>query len=200
MLYEDSYFAGPDGKIASNTYALLSETLAKTGRVGIGKVIIRDREDVVLIAPFENGLILHRLREPKEMRELADVPGIDEPRKVTAAEIKLATSLVEQLSTTLSKIDLTDRYEEAIKEVIQAKIEGEEVVSSVEDAPPIVDIMSALKASIEDARRLRKPMVKARGTGAKASSTAKKPSAKKPTVRKAVARKPAVKTRPRKAA
>lgn len=203
MLYEDAYFAGPDGAIASNTYALLSETLTKTGRVGIGRVILRDREDVVLIAPLEKGLILHRLREPKEMRELSDVPGIDEPRKVTAAELKLATSLVEQLSSTLSNIDLTDQYEEAIKEVIKAKIDGKEVVTSVEDAPPVVDLMSALKASLEEAKRLRKPMVKARGSATKSSTAAdksgakksaeKKPAAKKTATKKPAAKKPAAK-------
>jgi DNA end-binding protein Ku len=61
-LFEAPYFAGPDGEVAAKTYALLGAALKDSGKMGVGKVVLRDREDVVAIAPHEGGLLLHRLR------------------------------------------------------------------------------------------------------------------------------------------
>src|SRR2546422_9794236 len=62
MLYESPYFAGPDGEVGAKTYALLREVLKDTGKVGLGKVVLRDREDFVAIAPHGDGLVVYRLR------------------------------------------------------------------------------------------------------------------------------------------
>src|SRR5215213_10377287 len=69
-LYESPYLAGPDGPVAAKTYALLSEALKASGKVGVGKVVLRDREEVVMIAPLQGGLLLHKLRNPKELRKM----------------------------------------------------------------------------------------------------------------------------------
>src|SRR5712672_394326 len=66
-LYEAPYLAGPDGLVAAKTYSLLSEALKASGKVGIGKVVLRDREEVVVIAPLQDGLLLHKLRRPSEI-------------------------------------------------------------------------------------------------------------------------------------
>src|SRR5262245_48850661 len=60
--YDSPYFAGPDGDVAAGTYALLAASLKESGKVGIGKVVLRDREDIVLVAPEDNGIILYKLR------------------------------------------------------------------------------------------------------------------------------------------
>ena len=78
-------------------------------------------------------------------------------------ELKLAKTLVESLSTSLNKIELKDRYQNALKEIIDSKIEGKEIVTYEEEEKPVVDIMSALKASIADAKEQKKPMKKATG-------------------------------------
>src|SRR5262245_37064845 len=65
-LYESPYFAGPDGPAAVKAYSLLSQALRESGKVGIGKVVLRDREEVVTIGPQENGIILYKLRHPNE--------------------------------------------------------------------------------------------------------------------------------------
>ena len=64
-LYESPYFAGPDGPVASKTYSLLSQALKASGKVGVGKVVLRDREEVVMISPLDGGLALYKLRNPR---------------------------------------------------------------------------------------------------------------------------------------
>jgi len=161
-LYESPYFAGPDGVVAAKTYSLLSQALAASGKVGIGKVVLRDREEVVMIAPMDGGLVLYKLRNPKELRKIESVPQIEkiEPNK---DELKLSISLVESMGATLKEIDLTDRYRDALRELIEAKIAGREVISAPEEEKPVVDIMTALKLSIERTKAQKKPMQRAKG-------------------------------------
>jgi DNA end-binding protein Ku len=161
-LYEAPYFAGPDGPVATKTYSLLSQALKASGKAGIGKVVLRDREEVLLIAPLDGGLVLHKLRRPTELRKLDDVPQIEQ-REVNKDELKLAISLVESMAASLKALDLTDHYSEALREMVEAKIAGQEVVSAPEEERPVVDIMTALKQSIERAKAQKKPMEKARG-------------------------------------
>ena len=161
-LYESPYFAGPDGPVASKTYSLLSQALKASGNVGVGKVVLRDREEVVMISPLDGGLALSKLRNPSELRTMESVPQI-ENKEVNKDELKLSINLVESMATTLDELDLTDRYRDALREMIDAKIAGKEVVSSPEEEKPVVDIMAALKQSIEQAKAKKKPMEKAKG-------------------------------------
>jgi DNA end-binding protein Ku len=186
-LFESPYFAGPDGEVAAKTYALLGAALKNSGKVGVGKVVLRDREDIVAIAPHEGGILLHRLRYPEEIRHMGDVPLVEEV-KPDKEELKLAKSLVDSMSTTLDKIELQDHYQAALREMIEAKIEGKEIITVEEEEQPVVDIMQALKQSIEQAKGQKKPMVKATG---KKKVAAKRKTAKKKTSAKAKKRRTA---------
>jgi len=161
-LYESPYFAGPDGLVATKTYSLLSEALKASGKVGIGKVVLRDREEVVMIAPLDGGLVLYKLRQQSEVRKMESVPQI-EHKAVNKDELKLSISLVESMASTLNELDLTDHYRDALRELIEAKIAGKEVVSVPEEEKPVVDIMTALKQSIDQAKAKKKPMERAKG-------------------------------------
>ena len=161
-LYEAPYLAGPDGAVAAKTYSLLSEALKASGKVGLGKVVLRDREETVMIAPQDGGIILYKLRQPNEVRKMDDVPQM-ERREANKDELKLSISLVESMASTLKEIDMTDRYRDALREVIEAKIAGREVVTAPEVEKPVVDIMTALKQSIEQTKAKKKPMDRAKG-------------------------------------
>src|SRR3954463_4472068 len=76
-LYESPYYAGPDGPVAAKAYSLLSEALKASGRVGVGKVVLRDREEAVMIGPMNGALILYKLRQPAELRNIDEVPQIE---------------------------------------------------------------------------------------------------------------------------
>ncbi|MGI8837033.1 MAG: Ku protein [Pyrinomonadaceae bacterium] len=157
--YDSPYYAGPDGPVSEKPYALLREVMKQTGKVAIGKVVLRDREDLVAVFPQENGLVLQKLHYPHELRSMKDVPEIEGAKKLDKNELKLATTLVEQMVTTLSEIDTADQYHEALKKLIESKIKGKKVVEFEVEELPRLDIMSALKKSLQASSR--KPMVKA---------------------------------------
>lgn len=157
--YDAPYFAGPDGAASENPYALLREVMTQTGKIAVGKVVLRDREDLVAVLPHDNGLLLQKLRYPHELRNMADVPQLEnvqqlDAQKLNANELQLATSLVEQLATTLSEIDTQDNYFTALRALINSKITGSAVVEleEVEEVPRL-DLMSALKKSLEATSR-----------------------------------------------
>jgi len=162
-LYDSPYFAGPDGPVAAKTYSLLTQALQASGKVGIGKVVLREREEVVLISPLDQGLVLYKLRNPQELRKIADVPQLEKVQ-ATKDELKLSISLVESMAGTLEEMDLKDKYRDALREMIEAKIAGKQIISSPEEQTPVVDIMTALRQSIEKTKAQKKPMEKAKGT------------------------------------
>jgi DNA end-binding protein Ku len=170
-LYEAPYYIGPDGDMAAKTYGLLSQTLKETGRIAVGKVVLRDRETPVLLSPHEGGMVMNRLRYPNEVRSMKEVPQLLEV-KTDKEQLKLAKTLVDSMTTKFANIEMKDHYYDKLKAIIDAKVEGKEVVSIVEEAPKVVDIMTALKASIDAAK---KPMEKAKGASAK-KEKAEKPA------------------------
>src|SRR5882724_7551426 len=154
-LYESPYFAGPDGPVAAKTYSLLTQALKASGKVGVGKVVLRDREEVVMIAPMDGGIMLHKLRNPSELRKMESVPQI-ENKEVNKDELRLSISLVESMASTIKELDLTDKYNDALREMIEAKIAGREVITVAEEEKPVVDIMTALRQSIEQTKAKKK--------------------------------------------
>ncbi len=171
-LFEAPYYIGPDGDVAAKTYGLLSETLKQSGKIAVGKVVLRDRETPLLLGPMDGGIVMYRLRYPHEVKSMKDVPQIREV-KADKEQLKLAKTLVDSMSVKFSQIEMKDHYYDKLMDIINAKIEGKEIVVREEEEPrKVVDIMSALKASIDAAKK--KPMEKAKG------ETAKKAKATKP--------------------
>ena len=164
--YDAPYYLGPDGPVAEKPYALLRQVLQDTGKVGLAKVVLRDREDLVAVFPLENGIVLQKLRYPAEIRKMQDVPEVEAAPKIDKKELQLATSLVEQMVTSFSDVDTIDHYHEALRKLIDSKIKGKKVTEfEKEEEIPRLDIMTALKKSLQASAR--KPMVKAAVPAAK---------------------------------
>lgn len=174
-LYESPYFIGPDGDVAAKTYGLLAETLKQTGKVGVGKVVLRDRETPLLLTPQDGGIMMYKLRFQEEVRAMREVPNLLEV-KADKDQVKLAKTLVDSMTTKFANIEMKDQYSDKLKAIIDAKVAGKEVVTITEELPKVVDIMSALKASIDAAK---KPMEKAKGESSKKGKTAKGEKAEK---------------------
>ena len=159
-LFDTPYFLGPDSPVAVKTYSLFLRTLMDAGKLAVGKIVMRsDRETRVVIGPHDSGLILYKLRYPSLMKEISDVPDIV-PEEPKPEELKLALNLVETMSVDFKSLDVSDAYTDALMEMIQSKVNGEEFIQAEEpeEATP-VDIMDALRASIskaEDQRQLEK--------------------------------------------
>jgi len=152
--YEAIYFVGPNGEVATKTFNLFTKTIKNSGRAGVGRIILRDKEDVVLLTEHKGGLIMYKLRYPDEMRQMKNVPDLQET-EVDEAQLKLAETLVGSLTKKFSEVNFDDRYKDALMELVNSKVEGKQVVSiSEEEADtPVVDIMAALKKSIDEAKK-----------------------------------------------
>ena len=149
--FDASYFAAPNGPAAERSYALLREVMKRSGRIGIAKVILREREDVIAISPNGDGLMIQKLHYRHEVRSVADVPGISNQATPQDNELQLAATLVEQMVTTFDQIDTTDHFHAALKEMLDAKVAGETITTTGEVRKPaaVIDIMTALQASLK---------------------------------------------------
>ena len=151
--FESVYFVGPNGDIATGTFNLFRKALIKTNKAGVGRIILRDREDVVLIVPEGKGLVMYKMRYPYELRSIDDVPGLTDV-EVDDTQLKLAETLIASLDKSFEEIDFEDRYRKALLEIVEDKVDGKEIVTLAEEDndAPVVDIMDALKKSIEAAK------------------------------------------------
>ena len=172
-LYLDkAYYLGPD-KGGARAYRLLSAALAESGRVAIAKYATRGKQYLVMVRPFEDRLIMEQLRYHEEVRSFDDVEIED--GEVADAELKLALQVVDQgASDTFDPQAYHDEVRERMMELIQQKIDGEEITVAHTEEPQtqIIDLMAALKASlVEGGDGGRKP--------AKAARSKKRASSKK---------------------
>lgn len=163
-LFDTPYYIGPDGEVAAKTYDLLRAALQDANKVALGRVILRDKENMVLLNPLGNGLVMYKLRYPAEVRNIGQVPQLNgKADEVDKDQLKMAHTLIDSMSKSFEEVEMKDRYHDALIEMIQAKLEGKEIVMPQEEEVQTVDIMTALKQSIEKAKSDKKPMQKAKG-------------------------------------
>jgi len=177
-LFDTPYYAGPDGEVAAQAYTLLLQTLKETGKMAVGRVVIRDREDIVTLSPKDNGMVMYKLRYPDEVKSLKEVPLLN-GLKSNKDQLKLAKTLVNSMSTKFSEIKLEDHYQTALNELIKAKIDGKEIITTEEEVKPVVDMMQALKESLEQAKKQKMPMAKATGKKEKTKQARKQTKQRK---------------------
>ena len=187
IFFEKSYYLGPD-KGGAKPYRLLAETMAKTKRAALARYAARGKDYLVMLRPFEGGLIMQQLRYAVDVRPFSEVPI--EEAKVTKAELALARQLVDQgASEEFNPEAYTDEARGRVWELIEGKVQGEEIVAAPEEAPKaqIIDLMEALKASLggEEEKAERKPPKRAtRKPAAKKKTVARRAGAKKKSAAK----------------
>ena len=132
--------------------------MQRTDKVAIGKVILREREDPVVISATPEGLIIQTLRYAREVRNFSALPT-KAGTEVSDEELELAATLVERMITTFDQIDLTDHYFIALREMLDRKIAGEEITQTQKPTQPdkVVDIMAALRASLSINKQTPEP-------------------------------------------
>lgn len=156
ILYNKAYFLEPEGT-ATKPYVLLRNALTDSERVAVVKVAIRQREQLATLRVHQGVLLLNTMLWPDEIRT-PEFGFLDEDLKVRPPELAMASSLIDSMAGDFQPDVFTDDYRAALKEVIDAKVEGREVVQpeEVEEAPAAaVDLMAALKASVERAQAAR---------------------------------------------
>jgi DNA end-binding protein Ku len=189
MYFAKSYYLEPDAA-GAKPYVLLREALERSGRVALVKIALRQRESLATLRVRDGVFVLEMMLWPDEIRE-PDFGFLDDDIEVRAQELKMAESLIDSLSGDFQPEQYADNYREALQALIEAKVEGREVVAPAEpaaDTGTVVDLMAALRASVEAAKQGRSGGAAAAATGRGGGrSTAAKPAKK--TAKKATAAK-----------
>jgi DNA end-binding protein Ku len=200
IYFAKSYYLEPD-KTATKPYVLLRDALAQADSVALVKVAIRTRETLATLRVRDGVLVLETMVWPDEVRT-PDFGFLDEDVTTRPQELAMAESLIESMSGDFDPEQYHDEYREALQQVIEAKVEGREVVEQPveeEETGSVVDLMAALRASVDAAKKTRgEPAAPAKKAPAK-KAPAKKAPAKKAAA-KAPAKKAAKKAAPRKSA
>ena len=151
-----AYYIEPD-RVGRKAFALLKSVLEEKGLTAICKFVIRDREALAAMSPFENTMILNTLYWPDEIRGLGELDLPEEEPEIKPAEKKMAAQLIEAMTGEFDPNQYHDEYREALMQVIEAKVEGRETVE-VEEQPEetkLADLMAALQASVKAATESR---------------------------------------------
>ena len=151
LLRERNYYLGPE-EISLKPFELFRQALLRTGKVAIARAVLWKKEQLVAISPLDGGLVLTTLMYQDEVKGPPELPATH-PVVISDAEIDLALQLIKTLTMEFDLGKFTDRYRDALMQLIQAKVEGKELpaVARVE-AKPTQDLMAALKASLEAAK------------------------------------------------
>jgi DNA end-binding protein Ku len=158
---ERPYYLAPDGAMATEAFAVMREGMK--GKAGIGKLALYGREYLVAVEPRERGMVMYTLRHAKEVRSMENIEELDNvPSKIKPEEIKLAKQVIENFEGELNLAETRDQYQEELQRIIDAKIAGEEVVATVEETPPkVVNLMDALRQSLDRVSTGKKKAAKA---------------------------------------
>ncbi len=172
MYVDRTYYLAPDGGMASDAFAVMREGMQ--GKVGVGKLALYGREYLVAVRPHARGIVMHTLHHAAEIRSIDAVEELTSvPEKVRPEEIKLAKQVIETFSAPLDLSDYKDAYREGLQRIIDAKIAGEEIVAPAMEAPPkVVNLMEALRKSLDTVSTTKKKPAKA--TVAKATAAPKR--------------------------
>lgn len=207
IYFDKTYYLEPDGAAALKPYVLLSKALEESGKVAVVKVALRQREQLAALRVRDGVFVLETMIWPDEVRE-ADFPFRDEEVEVREAELTMAESLIDSLSGDFDPEAYTDSYREALEQLVDAKIEGREVVAAPASegaGADVVDLLSALRASVAAAKKARGEDDAAQASdGPAAGGSGARPIEDAPSgvpaARKAAPRKSAAKAPARKAA
>ena len=166
IYFNKTYYVAPEPS-GLKAYKLLAEALEAEGQVGVAKVALREKEHLATIRLKDDVFVLETMHWPDEIRE-SDFEELDKKVEVRDAEVKMARQLIQQLADTFKPEEFQDEYRVRLQELAERKIEGQEVTVAAtpeEEPTKVVDLMEALKASVDEAKKKR---------GSESASTKKK--------------------------
>ncbi|WP_433434171.1 Ku protein [Nonomuraea sp. CA-141351] len=181
IYFAKSYYLEPDAQ-GAKPYVLLRNALESSGQVAVVKVALRQRESLATLRVRDGVFVLETMLWPDEIRK-PDFAFLDEDIEVRSQELKMAESLIATMESDFDPSEYHDAYREALQQVIEAKVAGKEVLPprEEEEARPAVDLMAALRASVEAAKREREAgePAKAKKAAGKSKDEEKAPAKRK---------------------
>jgi DNA end-binding protein Ku len=160
LMFKKSYYLAPE-ETGVKAYHLLREALGENGKVGIAKVSFRDKEHLAAIRRNDKVLVLETMFWPDEIREAA-FEELDKDVKIRPQEVQMASSLVENLTDEWNPEEFKDEYREALLSIVEKKVAGEEIeVIEAPEPTKVLDLMEALKQSVESTKKEKRPAKRA---------------------------------------
>jgi DNA end-binding protein Ku len=158
LYLNNPYYVVPDGEVGQQAFAVIREAIRKEGMVALGKVVFTSREHVMLLEPRGKGLVGVTLRFPYEVRKEEDYFDDVADEKVPKDMLELATHIVETKKSHFQPEKFDDRYEEALKDLLDKKQHGKKIERPTERAPAkVINLMDALRRSVEGGRAPKRP-------------------------------------------
>ena len=149
IYWDNPYYLAPDGKLAQEAFAVIRESMAQAGQIGIGRVVMSSRERIVALEPRGKGILAYTLRTDAEVRKEDEIFGAISDKAPDPQMIAIAQKIIEQQEGPFDPSQFVDRYEEALKDLIKAKQKGHKVAKVAEpEDTNVVDLMAALRASL----------------------------------------------------
>jgi len=152
LYMKQAYYLEPD-KVGVKPYYLLKKALQEAGKVAVGKIALRDREHMATLRPHGRGIVVNSLHWPDEIRDMEELELPESDVKIDKREMAMAQMLIENLTEEFDPERYHDEYREAVEAVAQAKAEGQEITVAEAPQPKVMDLMAALKASVEASKR-----------------------------------------------
>jgi DNA end-binding protein Ku len=168
MFWNEPYYLLPDGESAVEAYAVIREALSRTNRIALGRVVMHTRERLMAVEPVDRGLVSFTLRMRDEVisphTAFDEIPDI----KVDSRMIDIAERIIEQSEGPFDTSRFKDRYEQALRDLVERKREGKTIEAPKPEKSNVIDLMEALKRSLKN-----KPQTKPapRSTPKRASKT-----------------------------
>jgi DNA end-binding protein Ku len=176
---ERPYYLAPDGNVAAEAFAVMREGMA--GKAAVGKVALYGREYLVAIQPRENGFVMYTMRHASEVRAMGAIDELKQvPAKIKPDEVRLARQVISNFETEGDLSQYKDEYQEELRKIIDAKVAGQEIVAPAEAAPPkVVNLMDALRQSLERVSTEKKRTAKIADAKTERASVARVPAKKR---------------------
>jgi DNA end-binding protein Ku len=152
VYYETPYFVTPDGKSAEDAFVIIREALRETGKVGLGQLAIGGRERLCAIKPCGSGILLETLRYEEEIRESDPYFEDIADSRIDKEQLSLAKELIKRKTASFKPEKFHDHYREALRELIDSKLEHRTPREVIEEKPAgkVINLMDALRKSLKE--------------------------------------------------
>jgi DNA end-binding protein Ku len=178
LYWDNPYYLAPDGKLAQEAFGVIRTAMEKSGQIALGRVVIGTRERILALEPRDQGILAYTIRTDAEVRKPDEIFGGISDKAADPAMIAIAEKIIEQQEGPFDPSQFVDRYEEALKALIEDKKRGHKPAKVAEpDDTNVVDLMSALRASLgAKDKGAAKPAPKAKPVKAPAKAKTRKTS------------------------
>lgn len=164
LYYHGSHYLVPDGPVALESFATIRRVMEEKGRVALAKVVLSGKEQVMAIRPKDDGLVMSGLYYGDEVRSMKGLEELQNQPEVNPQEAKLAGQLIDSITKPFEPETFEDDYREQLLEIIKAKAEGKEIVEPPQvETGKVINLMDALKSSLERAQAPSSPPQAAKG-------------------------------------